>query len=204
MTSDLASAIVTVAGGGLLLAKNCAIILLRNALKPTRPPTSTASSSPTMMNQRTIRTGRARGFPVTGWPEILDSVTMFMSCTFCSYRLPRIRRHLAIQMGGNRGFVKSNSAENEFAKLPFKIDGIAVRQAGDGRKSRQRRHQDGVMREPEQIERRATDMRCVARHHGAVERSGKNRPDQIADLGIEQPGEFAVVEMARGHQPKPL
>ena len=103
---------------------------LRKALKPTSAPTSSASSSPTMMNQRTIRTGRARGFSAIGWPEILDSVTMFMSCTFCNYRLPRIRRQLAVQMGGNCGFVKSNSAENEFAKLPFEIGGIAVRRQG--------------------------------------------------------------------------
>src|SRR5713226_4866512 len=127
MTSDLASATVTEAGGGLLLAKNCVIILVRNALKPTSPPTSTASSSPTMMNQRVIRTGRARGFSVIALPEILASVTIFMSCTFCSYRLlPRIRRQFAIQLRDDSGFVKSNSAENEFANLPLKIGSVAI------------------------------------------------------------------------------
>jgi len=105
MTWDLASATVTVAGGGLLVAKNCVIILVRNALKPTSPPTSTASSSPTMMNQRTMRTGRACGFSPIAWPEILASLKMFISCTFCGCRLPRIRRQFAIQMGDNCGFV---------------------------------------------------------------------------------------------------
>ena len=62
------------------------------------PPTSSASSSPTMMNQRTIRTGRFGGFSTIGLPEIFGSVTMFMSCTFCSYRLSRYRRQRAVQM----------------------------------------------------------------------------------------------------------
>jgi len=35
-----------------------------------------------MMNQRTIRTGRARDFSAIGRPAILLSVTMFMSRTF--------------------------------------------------------------------------------------------------------------------------
>jgi len=56
----------TLAAGGLLLAKNCAIMWLRNALKPTRAPTSNASNSPIMMNQRTVRIGRARGFSESG------------------------------------------------------------------------------------------------------------------------------------------
>src|SRR5437660_9952289 len=101
MTSDLASATVTVAGGGLLLAKNCVIILVRNALKPTSPPTSTANSSPTMMNQRVIRTGRACGFSPIALPEILASLTIFISCNFCGYRPPPVLRQLALQQGGN-------------------------------------------------------------------------------------------------------
>src|SRR4029077_14801415 len=56
-TSDFASAAVTLAGGGLLLAKNCLIIWPRNELNQTSPPTSAPSSTPTMMNQRTGRTG---------------------------------------------------------------------------------------------------------------------------------------------------
>src|SRR6202021_2374134 len=107
MASDLASTAVTGVGGGLLLAKNFAIFMERNELNPTSAPTSSASSSPTMMNQRTIRTGRARGFSAIGWPEIWASVTMFMSCTFCNYRLPQTRRQVAIQLGGNRGFVET-------------------------------------------------------------------------------------------------
>src|SRR5260370_21616887 len=128
-----------------------------NALKPTRPPTSSASSSPTMINQRTIRIGRLRDFSPIGSPEIWLSVTMFMSCTFCGYRLSRIRRQLAIQMKSNRGFVKPDSAENELAKLPFEAGGIAVGKTGHGGKPRQRRHQHGVMGEPEQVERRVAD-----------------------------------------------
>src|SRR6266566_5057176 len=112
MTSDLASATVTVAGGGLLLI---------------------------------------------GLPEILASLTMFISCTFCGCRLPRIRRQLAIQMGGNCGFVESNSAENEFAKLPFEIGSVAVGQTWNGWQPRQRRHQYGVMGKPEQVKRLASD-----------------------------------------------
>ncbi len=69
----------------------------------------------------------------------MDSVTMFMSCTFCNYRLLHIGRFLVRQMEGNRGFVKSNSAENEFAKLPLESGIVAVRQTRHRRKSRQRR-----------------------------------------------------------------
>src|SRR5258708_10162158 len=135
MTSDLASAMATVDGGGLLLAKNCAIIWLRNALKPTRAPTRSASSRPTMMNQRIIRTGRARGFSVIALPEILASVTMFMSCTFCNYRLPRLRRQFPVQMRGNHGFVKANSAENEFVHLPFEIGGVLLVEGRETRRT---------------------------------------------------------------------
>ncbi len=60
------------------------------------------------------------------------------------------------------------------------------------------------MREPEQIDRHASDMRSLARRHGAIERRGKDRTDQISDLRVQQPGEFAVVEMAGGHQPQAL
>ena len=104
MTSDLASATATVAGGGGLL-KICLIISPRNPLNHTRPPTSSDSASPTMMNQRIIRTGRAGGFAAIARPEIVASFMIFMSCTFCSYLPPRIRRHFAIQMGSNCGFV---------------------------------------------------------------------------------------------------
>ena len=86
-----------------------------------KPPTSVASNNPTMMNQRTIRTGRLRGCSTIGLPAILGSVAMFMSCTFCSYVLLEIIRQFAIQMRGNGGIVQSNAAENEFAKLPLQV-----------------------------------------------------------------------------------
>src|ERR1700712_1974874 len=82
MTSDFASATVTVAGGGLLLAKNCAIMWLRKALNPTSPPTSSASNSPTMMNQRTVRIGRTRGFSCIVRGEILASAAIVMMIYF--------------------------------------------------------------------------------------------------------------------------
>src|SRR6478752_8448597 len=106
------------------------------------------------------------------------SVTIFMSCTFCSYRLSRIRRRLAVQMQSNCGFVKSDPAQDELAKLPLEIGGVAVGQTGHGRKSRQREHQHGVMGKPEQVERLAADPRCVAGRDRAFERCGEHRPDQ--------------------------
>src|SRR6266478_1264588 len=204
MTSDLASATVTVAGGGLLLAKNCAIILLRKALKPTKAPTKSASSSPTTMNQRSIRTGRARGFSPIGRPEIWLSVTMFMSCAFCNRRLPRIPRQLAVQIGGNRGFVEPNSAEYEFTKLPFETGGVAVIQARCRWQPRQCRHQQGVMRKPEQVQRLAPNLPRIARLHRARQRCGEDRSDQHPDFLIDQPSEFAIVEVAGEHQPQTL
>src|ERR1700712_5247129 len=82
MTSDFVSATVTVAGGGLLLAKNCAIMWLRNALKPTRPPTSSASNRPTMINQRTVRIGRVRGFSLIARGEMFASAAMVIRIYF--------------------------------------------------------------------------------------------------------------------------
>src|SRR6476659_8466555 len=128
------------------------------------------------------------------------SVTIFMSCTFCSYRLSRIRRRLAVQMRSNCGFVESDTAQDELAKLPFEVGGVAVGEARDGRKPRQRRHQHGVMGKPKQIERLAADPRRIARRNRAFERAGEHRRYQIADLVIEQPRELPVVEMARRHQ----
>src|SRR3954470_19516178 len=111
------------------------------------------------------------------------SVTIFMSCTFCSYRLSRIRRQLAVQMRSNCGFVKSDTAQDELAKLTFKVGGVAVGETGRGRQPRQRRHQHGVMRKPEQIERLAADPRRIAGRNRALERRREHRADQIADLG---------------------
>src|SRR4051794_37468217 len=104
-----------------------------------------------MMNQRTIRTGRLRALSPIGCPLRWLSVTIFISCTFCSYRFSRIRRQLAVQMRSKCGFVKSDAAENKLAKLPFEVGGVAVGQARHGRKPRQRRHQHGMMRKPEQV-----------------------------------------------------
>src|SRR4030081_3349973 len=120
-----------------------------------------------------------------------------MSCTLCSYRLSRSRRRLAVQMKSNCGFVKSDTAQDELAKLTFEIGGVAVGQTRDGRQPRQRRHQHGAMGKPEQMERLAADPRRIASGDRAFERSGEHRSDQLADLGIEQAGEFAVVEMTR-------
>src|ERR1700712_4683529 len=89
MTSDFASATVTLAGGGLLLAKNCAIMWLRKALKPTKPPTSSASSRPTMMNQRTVRIGRVRGFSFIALGEMLASAAKVM--VICFLQVPAAR-----------------------------------------------------------------------------------------------------------------
>src|SRR3954453_17197088 len=99
ITSLFASATATEAGGGLLVAKNCVIILVRKALKPTKPPTSSASSVPTMMNHLIVRTGRCRGFsPTADRADVLDSIAMVMSCTFRSYRQAEIWRQFTIQM----------------------------------------------------------------------------------------------------------
>ena len=110
-----------------------------------------------MMNQRTIRTGRVRGFSAIGLPEMLASVDDVHVMHFLQLPVLGTARQFAIQMGGNRGFVQSNSAENELAKLPFEIGRVAIGQAWNRRQPRQRRHQHGVMREPEQIERLASD-----------------------------------------------
>src|SRR4029077_4863579 len=90
------------------------------------------------------------------------SVTIFMSYTFCSYRLSRIRRRLAVQMRSNCGFVKSDPAQDELAKLPLEIGGMAIGETAHAGEPRQRRHQHGVMGKPEQIERLAADPRRVA------------------------------------------
>src|SRR5438105_9716460 len=155
-----------------------------------------------MMNQRTSRTGRLCGFSVIGLPEIWDSLTMFMSCTFCRYRLSSFRRQLLVEMRSNCGLVKSDAAQDEFAKLPFEAGRIAIGQARHRGQPRQRHRQQGVMGEPEQIERLAADLRRLAARHRTLDRRGEYRPDQTFDLGIEQPGKLAVVEMACRHQPQ--
>jgi len=93
--------------------------LLRNELNLTSPPTSSANARPTMMNQRTIRTGRARGLSSKGLPESLGSVAIFMSGTFCSDRLGRDVREFAGQMLKNCGVVKADTPKQELAQLAF-------------------------------------------------------------------------------------
>src|SRR6266850_251223 len=105
------------------------------------------------MNQRTNRTGRLCVLSAIGLPESLGSVTIFMSCTFCSYRLSRIRRQLAVQMRINCGLGKSDAAQDELTKLALEIGRVAVRETRHGWKPRQRRHQNGVVRKPEQVKR---------------------------------------------------
>src|SRR5882757_9900952 len=100
-----------------------------------------------------------------------------MSCTFCSYRLSRIRRQLAVQMRSNGGLVESDAAKDELAKLPFKVGGVAVGKTRHCRKPRQCRHQHGVMRKPKQVERLLADLRRIARRHGAFDRCGEYRAD---------------------------
>jgi len=72
-----------------------------------------------MMNQRTIRTGRGAGLLGNRSTSDIAFGHNFMSRTFCNCRLPRTLRPVAVQIGGNRGFVEPNSAENEFTKLQF-------------------------------------------------------------------------------------
>src|SRR3978361_564071 len=98
-------------------------------------------------------------------------------------------------MRSNGGFVESNAAEDEFAKLPFETGSIAIGPTGHGRETRQRRHQHRVMRKPRQMERGPPDPRRPPRRPRPLERAGEDRSDQIADLAVEQPGEFAIIEM---------
>ena len=100
--------------------------------------------------------------------------------------------------------MKSDAAKEKLAKLALDIGRIAVGKAGHRGNSRQRCHQHGVVGKPEQVERVASDPRGIAGLYRAIKRSDEDRPDQVADLGIKQAREFAVVEMARGHQPQPL
>src|SRR5438552_17575431 len=109
---------------------------------------------------------------------MLDSVTMFMSCTFCGYRWSRNRRQGAVQMRSNCGFVKSDPAEDELTKLPFEAGRIAVVKTGNGGQPCQRRHQHGVVGKPEQIERIAADPCRIAGFDRALERVGEHRTDQ--------------------------
>src|SRR6185369_8575457 len=189
MISDLAVAILTLLGGGGLLKISLNRLGRKTNLKNPSPPTMAASSNPTIRNQRTRRTGRLCVLSAIGLPARLGSVTIFMSCTFCSYRLSRIRLQLAAQMRSNCGLGKSDAAQDELRELLLQIGGVAVGKTGHRRKPRQRRHQNGVVREPEQVERIVADPCRVPGSDRAFDRRGEHRPDQAADLVVEQPRE---------------
>src|SRR5690242_18320311 len=103
-------------------------------------------------------------------------------------------------MSCNCGFVQSDTAEDKLAKLPFENGGIAILKTRNRRKPRQCRSQHGMVREPEQVERRVAGFGCIARFDGALQRSHEGRPDQIADLAVQEAGKLAVLKMARSHE----
>ncbi len=65
-------------------------------------------------------------------------------------------------------------------------------------------HQHRMMGKPEQVHRLAADRFGVARLNGAFERGIEDMTDQPADFIVNQPGKFAIVEVARQHQAKAL
>src|ERR1700748_2057363 len=109
------------------------------------PPTTMASARPTMMNQSTRRTGRARPFWSIGLPDRWGSVAIFMSCALCGGRLGREVREIAGQMVEDCGIVKTNAAEQELAELALEPAHVAIRKTGHGGKARHRRRQHGVV-----------------------------------------------------------
>src|ERR1700742_5272934 len=109
------------------------------------PPTTTASRAPTMMNQRTSRTGRARPFWSIGLPERWGSVAIFMSCARCGDWLGRKVCEIAGQMVEDCGIVKADAAKQEFAKLALQAGCIAISKTGHGGKGRHRSRPHGVV-----------------------------------------------------------
>src|SRR5580765_5873264 len=107
-------------------------------------------------------------------------------------------------MGGNRGFAKSAAAEDELAELPFEIGSLAIVKTRRYRQPRQGGGQNGVVREPEQIERLAGDLAGIADFNRARQRIDEGRPDQVGDLAVQQSREFTVLEVARGHEAQAL
>src|SRR5258708_6971801 len=137
-----------------------------------------------MMNQSTGRTGRLGALLSIGSPEILCSVTMFMSCAFCNRRLAGIHGLIAAQMRSNCGVVKSDTPQKKFTELPLQIDRLAVSEAGHGRQPGQRSGHHRMMRKPEQVERLAAGLPRIAGGDRAFERGDEDRSDQLLDLGI--------------------
>src|SRR6187431_3697447 len=107
-------------------------------------------------------------------------------------------------MRSNRGLGKSDAAQDELRELLLQIGGVAVGKTGHRRKPRQRRHQNGVVREPEQVEWIVADPRRVTASDCAFNRRREYRPDQAADLVVEQTRELTVIEMTGRHKPHPL
>src|SRR5690348_10503442 len=137
-----------------------------------------------MMNQSTGRTGRLGALLSIGSPEILCSVTMFMSCTLCNRRLAGIRGSLIVaQMRSNCGVVKSDTPQEKLTQLPLEVFSLAVSEARRGRQPGQRCSHHRVMRKPEQVERVAAEWPRGAGGNGTFKRGNEDRPDQRLDLG---------------------
>ena len=64
------------------------------------------------------------------------------------YRFP-------VQMQGNCLRIQADSTKNEFTDLPLQTRRVAIRQRRNGRQLGQHHHQNGMVREPEQVERLA-------------------------------------------------
>ena len=111
-------------------------------------------------------------------------------------------------MRSNCGLVKSDAAQDELTKLPFKIGGVAVGETRHHRKPRQRGHQHGVMCKPEQVERFIADLDRIAGSYGALERFREHAADQIAvaDCQISAPrsGRNAFAEREIGTSRSPF
>src|SRR4051794_28953160 len=137
-----------------------------------------------MMNQSTGRTGRLGALLSIGSPEILCSVTMFMSCTLCNRRLACTRRQFVAQMRSNCGVVKSDTPQEKLTQLPLEVVRLTVSEARRGRQPGQRSRHHRVMRKPEQVERIAAEWPRVTASNRTFERGDEDRPDQLLDLGI--------------------
>src|SRR4051794_40695463 len=136
------------------------------------------------MNQSTGRTGRLGALLSIGSPEILCSVTMFMSCTFCNRRLARTSGLIAAQMRSNCGVVKSDASQEKLTELSLQIVRLAVSETGHGREPGQRSGHHRMMRKPEQVERFDSARPRIAGGDSAFERGEEDRSDQLLDLGI--------------------
>ena len=68
-----------------------------------------------------------------------------------------------------RAIAAGDAAKDELAELPLEDDGVAVLKTRRYRQPRQGRGQNSVVREPEQVERRAADCDCIARFDRALQ-----------------------------------